>query len=100
MGAVLISVWNSDLFLGKNSNKQSVFSWVATDMITEFHGDILALLNTIVLDFSNANGFDVDFPTFTDSLGYVGFGTQAFNSEGTVTFFVPSLSIDVRPFGG
>ena len=86
---------NSDLFVGQNDNEQNVFSWVATEPITEFYTDISPLFNNI-LDLKDV---DVDIPTFTDFLGYIGFGTQAYNSIGNVTFWVPRLSIDVQPFG-
>jgi hypothetical protein len=89
---------NSDLFTGKNANDQNVFSWVATEPITEFDSDISPLFNNI-LDLEGVKGLNVDIPTFTTFLGYVGFGTQAFNSIGNVTFWVPRLSMDVRPFG-
>ena len=88
---------NSNLFAGQNDNLQSVFSWVATEPIEEFDSDISPLFN-LILDLKVTKDVDVDIPAFTDFLGYVGFGTQAFNSIGNVTFWVPRLSIDVRPF--
>ncbi|KAH0564753.1 hypothetical protein GP486_001862 [Trichoglossum hirsutum] len=86
------------LFAGKNANDQNVFSWVATEPITEFHSDISPLFNSI-LALNDVENLKADTPTFTDFLGYVGFGTQAYNSVGNVTFWVPRLSMDVRKFG-
>lgn len=89
---------NSHLFAGKNANDQDVFSWVAAETITEFHSDISPLFNNI-LDPEGVKGLKVDIPRVTDFLGYVGFGTQAYNSKGNVTFWVPRLSMDIRNFG-
>jgi hypothetical protein len=92
----------SDLYVGQNAALQNVFSWVAETPVTTFSGDIGPLFN-IILNLSTMPGFaglGVNIPSFNDYLGYVGFGTQAFNSEGHVTFFVPTLNIDLRPFGG
>ncbi|KAI9783336.1 MAG: hypothetical protein M1839_003870 [Geoglossum umbratile] len=86
------------LFAGKNANGQNVFSWVASEPITEFRSDISPLFNNI-LDLKGVKGLKADTPTFTDYLGYVGFGTQAYNSVGNVTFWVPRLSMDIRKFG-
>ena len=88
---------NSNLFAGQNDNLQNVFSWVATEPVEEFDSDISPLFN-FILDPKVTKDVDIDIPAFTDFLGYVGFGTQAFNSIGNVTFWVPRLSIDVRPF--
>jgi hypothetical protein len=89
-----------NLFAGQNDNLQNVFSWVATEPITDFSGDISPLFNTI-LNLAKVKGFadlGVDIPVFSDYLGYVGFGTQAYNSEGHVTFYVPKLGMDLRSF--
>jgi hypothetical protein len=93
---------NSDLFAGQNANvpPQNVFSWVATEPVTDFKADVSPLFNTI-LDLATVKGFadlNVVLPSVHDFLGYVGFGTQAFNSIGHVTFYVPTLDIDLRPF--
>jgi hypothetical protein len=94
--------FKSDLFAGQNNNQQNVFSWVATNPggLTDFKGDISPLFN-IILNLATVKGFadlGVDVPIFGDFLGYVGFGTQAYNSVGHVTFFVPKLGIDLQPF--
>jgi hypothetical protein len=89
---------NSNLFVGKNANSQNIFSWVATQPIEEFHSDITPLFNSI-LNLRSVKHLGVDVPTFADFLGFVGFGTQAYSSIGNVTFWVPTLSIDVQKFG-
>lgn len=89
---------NSDLFVGQNDNAQNVFSWMATQPVEEFHADITPLFNSI-LSLGSGKDLKVDIPTFADFLGYVAFGTQAYNSMGNVTFWVPSLSIDIENFG-
>ena len=88
----------SDLYVGRNDNSQNVFSWVATQPVEEFTSDITPLFLT-VLNLPHAQDLGVDVPTFTDYLGYVGFGIQAYNSIGNVTFSVPRLSIDVQNYG-
>jgi hypothetical protein len=73
---------------------------VATEPITDFTGDVSPLFNNI-LNLSSVKGFadlGVDLPSVKDYLGYVGFGTQAFNSLGHVTFWVPKLHVDLRSF--
>jgi hypothetical protein len=90
---------NSNLFAGQNAQKQNVFSWVATKPVEVFKADITPLfLSVMNLPSKTAKKFGVKLPTFTTSLGYVGFGTQAFNSVGNVTFTVPKLSIDVHKY--
>jgi len=89
-----------NLFAGQNDALQNVFSWVATEPITDFTGDISPLFNNI-LNLSSVKGFadlGVDLPAVGDYLGYVGFGTQAYNSLGHVTFWVPKLHVDLRSF--
>jgi len=89
---------NSNLFVGQNANSQNVFSWVASQPVGEFHSDISPLFSNIV-NLGGKKNLKVEIPTFTDFLGYVGFGTQAYNSIGNVTFWVPKLSIDVQQYG-
>jgi hypothetical protein len=86
---------NSDLFAGKNANNQSVFSWVSKTPVENFRADITPFFLNI-LNMPNKPTLHVDPPAFTDFLGYVGFGTQAFNSIGNVTFEVSRLSIDIE----
>lgn len=88
----------SNLFVGRNANSQNVFSWVATQPVGEFHSDITPLFSSI-LSLRGIKGLLVDIPTYTDFLGYVGFGTQAYSSIGNVTFWVPRLSIDIQKLG-
>lgn len=98
-GSANINV-NSNLFAGQNDNDQNVFSWVATDPVEEFYTDISPLFD-FILTLNTVKGFDdllVDIPTVDTFLGYVGFGTQAYNSIGNVTFAVPRLGMDIRPF--
>jgi hypothetical protein len=36
-----------------------------------------------------------DFPTELDFLGYISLGSEAFSANTNVTFYVPTLSMDV-----
>lgn len=91
-----------DLFAGQNAAEQNVFSWLAKTEVDEFYGDISPLFDAVLqLEKITQNGDVIDMPKFgfNDFLGYVGFGTQAYNAIGDVTFSVPRLHIDVQPFG-
>jgi len=83
--------------VGRNDNSQNVFSWVATQPVEEFTSDISPLFLSI-LNLPDVEHLGVDVPTFTDYLGYVGFGTEAYNSIGNVTFSVSRLSLDVQKY--
>ncbi|KAH7025064.1 concanavalin A-like lectin/glucanase domain-containing protein [Microdochium trichocladiopsis] len=89
-----------NLFAGQNNNKQNVFSWIATRPVTSINSDLRPLFTSIIeLDDKLATQFKVDKPTFTNYLGYAGFGTQAYNSIGNVTFAVRDMQFNVRKFG-
>jgi len=85
------------LFVGKNANKQNVFSWVSSRPLYQFEGDIAPLFDG-VLALRDDKRIKIPIPSFLDYLGYAGFGTQAFNSDDEVTFYAPSLSIDIQAF--
>ncbi|KAF2433275.1 concanavalin A-like lectin/glucanase [Tothia fuscella] len=75
-----------DLYTGSNSFGQKVWTWVAAKNATTFAGDVGPLITRL----SNKGG-----PATSDYLGYVGFGTEAYNSAANVTFYVPQLSLKV-----
>jgi len=85
------------LFVGPNSAKQSVYTWVATHPVETFTADIAPLFLDIIA-LPQAEALEVYAPSFADYLGYVGFGVQAYNSVGNVTFSVPKLTIDVEQY--
>jgi len=87
-----------DLFVGRNTKGQNVFSWISSQPIYQFQGDITPLFDSILDLQRKKRPIGVDLPTFSEFLGYVGFGSQAFNADTNVTFYVPVLSIDVRAF--
>ncbi|CAK7227555.1 hypothetical protein SBRCBS47491_006609 [Sporothrix bragantina] len=91
-GAVTTETINGtsfSLYYGTNSLKQNVLTWMASETTDNFEGDLLPLI-TKLFTLDNAN-----FPSATDYLGYFAFGSEAYYSDGFVTFTVPHLSIDV-----
>lgn len=91
-GAVTTATVNGtsfDLYYGENGNKQHVLTWVATDTVETFNGDLLPLITKL---FAMDN---TDYPVSTDYLGYFAFGSEAYYSDAYVTFDVPHLSINV-----
>ncbi|KXJ86554.1 concanavalin A-like lectin/glucanase domain-containing protein [Microdochium bolleyi] len=89
-----------NLFAGQNANKQNVFSWVATRPVTTVNADLRLFLKSVIdLTEKQAKQFKVDLPVYTSYLGYVGFGTQAYNAIGNVTFSVKDMQFNVRKFG-
>lgn len=80
----------SNLYVGQNSLKQHVLTWVAKNTTEKFHGDLMPLV-TKLMGMRGAN-----FPKTTDYLGYMGLGSEALSTSEPVTFWVPELSIDIR----
>jgi hypothetical protein len=80
----------SSLYVGQNSLDQNVLTWVASTTTDTFNGDILPLISAL-LTLDGAS-----YPSKTDYLGYMAFGSEAYWSQDYVTFSVPTLSIDVR----
>ncbi|PHH68937.1 hypothetical protein CDD82_172 [Ophiocordyceps australis] len=79
-----------DLFFGQNGRGQNVLTWKSKTAAHDFHGNIGPLVGEI-LQSNKPN-----FPTSSDYLGYLSFGSEAYHSNRPVTFSVPLLSIDVR----
>ncbi|KAG6236796.1 hypothetical protein E4U25_003335 [Claviceps purpurea] len=83
----------TDFYLYYGVNKltnQKVLSWVASEPVHDFKGDLQPLLDEIFA-FDNA-----DYPSKTDYLGYFAFGQEAYSSDANVTFSVPSLLVDLE----
>ncbi|KAF5003422.1 hypothetical protein FDECE_10019 [Fusarium decemcellulare] len=78
------------LYVGTNDEtKQKVLTWYVDDPVEKFKGDLAPLVNEILsMD-------DSDYPSPSDYLGYMSWGTEAYSVNTTVTFDVPSLSIDI-----
>ncbi|KAL2064672.1 hypothetical protein VTL71DRAFT_3810 [Oculimacula yallundae] len=79
-----------NLFVGQNSNQQEVFTWLASEQIESFKGDITPLL-TQITTMNNAS-----FPTGSTYLGHLSLGSEAFSANTSVMFTVPTLSIDIQ----
>lgn len=92
-GAVTTAVINTttfSLYTGTNSESQNVLTWVASTTADVFYGDILELVTAL---FSLSGG---EYPSKTDYIGYLAFGSEAYYSDSYVTFSVPTLSIDIE----
>lgn len=88
---VLLTIEYSYLYFGLNKlTNQKVLSWVASEPVHDFKGDLQPLLDEI---FASDNA---DYPSKTDYLGYFAFGQEAYSSEANVTFSVPSLLVDLE----
>jgi hypothetical protein len=80
----------SNLYSGQNDLQQTVLTWLASETTESFSSDIAPLI-TQLSSINNA-----DFPTDSDFLGYMSLGSEAFSSNTNVTFYVPTLSIDIQ----
>ncbi|KAL5598514.1 hypothetical protein BROUX41_003549 [Berkeleyomyces rouxiae] len=78
------------LYTGTNSHDQNVLSWVPADPVENMDADLLPLV-TKTLSMTGDG-----FPKSTDYLGYLSIGSEAYYSNGFVTFTVSELSIDIR----
>ncbi|KAJ1322976.1 xyloglucan-specific endo-beta-1,4-glucanase [Microdochium nivale] len=89
-----------ELFAGQNNAKQNVFSWVATRPVTSIDTDLRPFFKGVIdLTEKQTKQFKVDKFTYTSHLGYVGFGTQAYNAAGNVTFHVADMQFNVQKYG-
>jgi hypothetical protein len=87
--SVLIDDSSSDLYYGQNSLQQNVLTWLASATTETFTGDITPLITQLTA-MNKAT-----FPTMSDFLGYMSLGSEAFSANNNVTFYVPTLSIDI-----
>ena len=93
-----------DLFAGTNADDQNVFTWVAAEPVTELRNvDIGPLFDGVFALGTDREAartrqrYGVDVPPTNAHLGSVGFGTQAYNSIGMVTYSVDSgISEDTK----
>ncbi|KAF4980493.1 hypothetical protein FZEAL_3504 [Fusarium zealandicum] len=77
------------LYVGQNQAKQNVLTWYVEKPTQKFSGDLYPLIDEIL------SMEDKDYPSASDYMGYMSWGTEAYSVNKTVTFDVPSLSIDV-----
>lgn len=88
-GAISTQVINGttfSLYFGANGQGQSVLTWVATGTVQNFEADIGPLLQGLT---------GLGGPTVNDYLGYMAFGSEALSASSNVTFYNPSLNMDV-----
>lgn len=79
----------SKLYYDINQAKQKVLTWYVEKPAEKFDGDLWPLIEEI-LAMDNA-----DYPSASDYIGYMSWGTEAYSVNTTVTFDVPNLSINV-----
>lgn len=79
----------SKLYYDINQSKQKVLTWYVDKPTEKFDGDLWPLIEEI-LSMDNS-----DYPSASDYIGYMSWGTEAYSVNTTVTFDVPSLSINV-----
>lgn len=80
----------SKLYTGVHNNEQNVLTWVASNTTEKFNGDLYPLIT----DLYTLKGSV--YPSKEDYMGIFQFGTEAFSSKNNVTFWVPTLSIDIQ----
>lgn len=89
-------LFNSNLYIGNNSNNQTVFSWLPSSNLTSFSADISSLVRAVT---------EHGGPNTTDYLGVIQFGTEALhtNDAANVTFTAKSVAMSftkgIAPIG-
>lgn len=76
----------SNLYFGENGLGQKVLTWVAQGTVQSFHADIGPLLQGLT---------GLGGPTVNDHLGYLAFGSEALSASTNITFYNPSLSMEI-----
>ncbi|EXJ80428.1 hypothetical protein A1O1_08573 [Capronia coronata CBS 617.96] len=74
------------LYFGENGLGQSVLTWVADGTVQNFVADVGPLLQGLT---------GLGGPTVNDYLGYMAFGSEALSATSNVTFYNPTLNMDV-----
>ncbi|EXJ62902.1 hypothetical protein A1O7_03345 [Cladophialophora yegresii CBS 114405] len=77
------------LYTGVNGLNQNVLTWVAQDAATG-HTNFFADLGPLLQGLTGIGG-----PTVDDYLGYIAFGSEAYDSGSNVTFYNKHLSFDL-----
>lgn len=83
------------LFFDENESKQFVITWYCFDVVDTFNGDLYPLVEEVMTLGKSGDADYADFPTSSDYIGYMSWGSEAYYSTKNVTFNVPHLSIDV-----
>lgn len=92
-GVITTKVLNGitfSLYFGQNSLEQSVLTWVASETVDDFSGDLVPLVEQLT------SLGRTDFPTTSDFIGYMGLGSEALSAKTNVTFSVLPLTIDIQ----
>ncbi|KAK5467734.1 hypothetical protein LTS15_000707 [Exophiala xenobiotica] len=74
------------LYFGVNGLQQTVLTWMASGPVQNISADFRPLLS----DLTSVGG-----PSTADYIGYLAFGSEALWSAANVTFYNPSLSMDI-----
>ncbi|KAL2890453.1 concanavalin A-like lectin/glucanase [Ceratocystis lukuohia] len=85
VGDVTFSLYTGQNFLGQN-----VLSWVPASAVEKIDTDVLPLVTKILSMTGDS------YPSDTDYLGHLSIGSEAYYSDGFVTFSVSELAIDLR----
>ncbi|ROT41944.1 concanavalin A-like lectin/glucanase [Sodiomyces alkalinus F11] len=90
MATEIINGITFSLYVGRNSLKQNVLTWVASETVEKFNADLTPLVQRVL------SGTGSYYPLDSDYVGYMGLGSEAYHSNTAVTFHVPQLAIDVQ----
>ncbi|KAL2761035.1 glycoside hydrolase family 12 protein [Sodiomyces alcalophilus JCM 7366] len=90
MATEILNGVSFSLYVGRNSLKQNVLTWVASEPVEKFHGDLTPLLRRVL------TGTGSFYPRDSDYIGYMGLGSEAYHANTPVTFHVSELAMDVK----
>ncbi|KAH8893003.1 concanavalin A-like lectin/glucanase [Thozetella sp. PMI_491] len=82
------------LYFAFNKLGQGTSTWLASETIDKFDGDIAPLL-TKLTQLNHPS-----LPSLSDTLGYLSLGSETYSAKKPATFFVPHLSIVIKPSNG
>ncbi|EED13686.1 conserved hypothetical protein [Talaromyces stipitatus ATCC 10500] len=89
----IINQTEFDLYHGSHiidGKTQNVFTWVASENIESFYGDI----SPLITELTSKTG--TEYPKESDYMGSFGFGTEAYSANQFVTFHVPRLEVNIQ----
>ncbi|KAH7123003.1 concanavalin A-like lectin/glucanase domain-containing protein [Dactylonectria macrodidyma] len=83
------------LWYDSNQNDQFVITWMPFEDVDSFTGNLYPLVEEVMKMGASSNSEYSKFPSSSDYIGYMSWGTEAYYSEKNVTFNVAKLSIDI-----
>lgn len=85
---------NSDLKVANNKYGQTVFTWLTSTPVENFHGDIAPLLQKVLKLSKTANIPAV--PSKDDYVVYMSLGSELYSAKSNVTFLAREMAVDIQ----